>query len=184
VADGRGRATPDDGLAAWLARVAPASLRGDVAVALVSDVRMRSLNRQFRDADYATDVLSFPAHEPPEPRNLGTKNPRTPKPRNPITEPRNRGTQEPRNPALGDIVIATGVARRQARHLGHSVATELRVLALHGLLHLAGYDHERPDDDGRMRRVEDRLRRRGGLPTGLMGRAGSTTGEGQRRRRP
>jgi probable rRNA maturation factor len=70
--------------------------------------------------------------------------------------------------ALGDIVIATGVARRQAREQGHSLATEYRVLALHGLLHLLGYDHE--SDDGAMRRTEERLRRRAGLPAGLIAR--------------
>ena len=67
---------------------------------------------------------------------------------------------------LGDIVIAHGVARRQARSAGHSLSTELRVLALHGLLHLLGYDHER--DNGEMRRLEQRLRRAGGLPEGLI----------------
>jgi probable rRNA maturation factor len=67
---------------------------------------------------------------------------------------------------LGDVVIASGVARRQARRLGHSLQTEIRVLALHGLLHLLGYDHER--DRGRMARVERRLRRKGGLPEGLI----------------
>ena len=67
---------------------------------------------------------------------------------------------------LGDVVIARGVAKRQARAAGHSLATELRVLALHGLLHLLGYDHER--DDGRMARFERRLRRRGGLVEGLI----------------
>lgn len=67
---------------------------------------------------------------------------------------------------LGDVVIATGVARRQAREAGHSLGTELRVLALHGLLHLLGYDHER--DDGRMARLERRLRARGGLREGLI----------------
>jgi len=69
-------------------------------------------------------------------------------------------------PHLGDIVIAAGVARRQAREAGHSLQTELRVLALHGLLHLLGYDHER--DAGRMARVEARLRVRGGLREGLI----------------
>ena len=70
---------------------------------------------------------------------------------------------------LGDIVIAAGVARRQARRAGHPFQTELRVLALHGLLHLLGYDHEH--DDGRMARLEARLRRRGGLREGLIERA-------------
>ena len=67
---------------------------------------------------------------------------------------------------LGDIVIAAGVARRQARRAGHSLRTELRVLALHGLLHLLGYDHER--DAGQMARLEARLRMRGGLHEGLI----------------
>jgi probable rRNA maturation factor len=67
---------------------------------------------------------------------------------------------------LGDVVIATGVAGRQARLAGHSTAVELRVLALHGLLHLLGYDHEH--DDGRMARLERRLRRKGGLVEGLI----------------
>ena len=67
---------------------------------------------------------------------------------------------------LGDIVIAAGVARRQARAAGHSFGVETRVLALHGLLHLLGYDHE--TDDGGMHRLEARLRRRGGLREGLI----------------
>ena len=75
------------------------------------------------------------------------------------------------SPMLGDLVIATGVAKRQAREAGHSYHTELRVLALHGLLHLLGYDHEDPKDRGRMRRVEARLRKKGGLAAGLIHRA-------------
>jgi probable rRNA maturation factor len=72
---------------------------------------------------------------------------------------------------LGDVVIAIGTARRQARDAGHSYQSELRVLALHGLLHLLGYDHEHADDAGRMRRIEARLRRRGGLRAGLIERS-------------
>jgi len=67
---------------------------------------------------------------------------------------------------LGDVVIALGVARRQAAQAGHSLSTEFRVLALHGLLHLLGYDHER--DGGQMRRLEQRLRHAGGLREGLI----------------
>jgi probable rRNA maturation factor len=67
---------------------------------------------------------------------------------------------------LGDIVIARGRAVRQAREAGHRLETELRILALHGLLHLLGYDHER--DRGRMARVERWLRRRGGRGEGLI----------------
>jgi probable rRNA maturation factor len=72
---------------------------------------------------------------------------------------------------LGDVIIAAGVARRQALAAGHSLQTELKVLALHGLLHLLGYDHE--TDDGRMLRVERRLRLKGGLREGLIERGGS-----------
>ena len=72
--------------------------------------------------------------------------------------------EEPGN--FGDVVIAAGVAARQARQAGHPLAVELKVLALHGLLHLLGYDHEH--DDGRMARLERRLRRKGGLVEGLI----------------
>ena len=64
-----------------------------------------------------------------------------------------------------DLVISAETARRQARRLGHSVEDEMKVLALHGTLHLMGYDHER--DKGRMARAERRWRRRLGLPAAL-----------------
>lgn len=67
---------------------------------------------------------------------------------------------------LGDVVVAAGVARRQAREAGHGLRTELQILALHGLLHLLGYDHD--TDDGQMARLERRLRRKGGLTEGLI----------------
>ena len=73
---------------------------------------------------------------------------------------------------LGDIVIAEGVARRQARRAGHGFGVEARVLALHGLLHLLGYDHEHAADGGRMKALEARLRRQGGLREGLIERHG------------
>lgn len=144
VTDGRGRAVRDTGLARWLAAVAPARARGEVAVALVSDALSRRLNRLYRSIDAPTDVLSFPCQTPVA-----------------IRQP----------PFLGDIVIASGLARRQARARRHGVTTELRILALHGLLHLLGYDHTDPLDRGRMARAEARLRRRGGLREGLMARA-------------
>jgi probable rRNA maturation factor len=67
---------------------------------------------------------------------------------------------------LGDILISARRARVQSRRLGHSVDEEIRILILHGLLHLLGYDHER--DRGEMRRLERRWRRRLGLPAGLI----------------
>ena len=122
------------GLGPWLTTIAPASARGEVCVALVSDARMKALNRQFRGKDKVTDVLSFPAGG-------------------------SRGF-------LGDIVIASGVAKKQAKAAGHGLNIEIRILALHGLLHLLGYDHE--EDDGKMARVEARLRKKAGLPEGLI----------------
>ena len=64
-----------------------------------------------------------------------------------------------------DLVISAETAQRQARRLGHSVEEEMKVLALHGVLHLLGHDHER--DRGEMARLERRWRRRLGLPVAL-----------------
>ena len=124
------------GLTRWLTRVAPATVRGELAVALVCDAKMRALNKRYRGLDRPTDVLSFPAD------SLAPGVPR-------------------RSRFLGDVVIATGVAKRQARSIGLPVDTEMRRLALHGLLHLLGYDHER--DGGQMKRLERRLLRWGGI---------------------
>ncbi|MGE5245488.1 MAG: rRNA maturation RNase YbeY [Betaproteobacteria bacterium] len=164
VGDERGRPVRAGGLGAWLARVAPARARGTVSIALVSDARVRALNRRYRRRDHATDVLSFPAVQPPTPRSRASS------PEPPVLGPQ--------PPFLGDIVIATGVARRQAREAGHSARTELRVLALHGLLHLLGYDHE-GGGGPRMARFERTLRRRGGLREGLIERS-ETPASGQR----
>ena len=149
------------GLAAWLVRTAPRALAGTVTIALVTAQRMRALNRQFRGVDAATDVLSFPAFA-----GLSSDSRRVPA----SARPSGPGTA---GGDLGDIAIARGVAGRQAKAAGHSAGAELRVLALHGLLHLAGYDHE--TDDGEMARVEARLRRKGGLTGGLIERAGRAT---------
>lgn len=143
ITDARGRPVASAGLGVWLERAAPSRARGDVSIALVNDAAIRRLNREHRGKDVATDVLSFPA----QPQAAG------PGP----------------DLFLGDLAIATGVARRQAREHGHALGIELRVLALHGLLHLLGYDHE--TDRGRMARAEARLGRRAGLPAVLTGRA-------------
>jgi probable rRNA maturation factor len=149
VTDGAGHPIRDGGLARWLETVAPSAARGEVAIALVSDAHSQKLNSHYRKKNAPTDVLSFPS--------TGSRIP-------------NPGLRH-RSPLLGDIVIATGTARKQARDAGHSYHAELRVLALHGLLHLLGYDHDTADDRGRMARVETRLRRRGGLRTGLIERS-------------
>ena len=150
VCDAAGRPVRVPGLAGWLAGVAPRASAGGAAgpatltIVITTDRRIRRLNRTWRGVDTSTDVLSFPAGEDPGPGRH-----------------------------LGDLVISRETAARQARHEGHSLATELRVLALHGLLHLLGYDHER--DSGRMARIERRLRRQGGLPSGLIERTPAQT---------
>jgi len=146
VTDERGRRGSPQ-LARWLAGVTPRRVRGAVSVALVSDAAVRRLNRRYRRQDAATDVLSFPAVTDGHADSVGASPP----------------------VFLGDIVIARGVARRQARLARHSEDTELRILALHGLLHLLGYDHHK--DDGEMAKLEQRLRRKGGLREGLIERA-------------
>jgi len=145
VTDALGRGISAASLGRWLARMAPRRARGTITIALVSDAQMRTLNRRYRGKDYATDVLSFPLLADPD---------------RPAARRSGRGHSH-----LGDIVIARGVAGRQARAAGHGTPEELRILALHGLLHLLGYDHER--DHGQMARLERRLRRQGGLREAL-----------------
>jgi probable rRNA maturation factor len=157
VSDAHGR-TVEHGLSRWLARVAPARTRGTVSIALVSDRRVRALNRRYRGIDRPTDVLSFPSRASPQ-RTRRVRS--TPSKKTSATS-----VSSVVELFLGDIVIARGVARRQARSAGHSESTELKVLALHGLLHLLGYDHER--DNGAMARLERKLRRRGRLREGLI----------------
>jgi probable rRNA maturation factor len=115
-------------------------LTGEFSVLLTGDERLRALNLQFRGKDKATDVLSFSAL--PEAANGG------------------RG---------GDLAISLETAAVQAAAHGHPLQMEVKILILHGLLHLAGYDHER--DQGQMRRRESRLRRQFALPAGLVERS-------------
>jgi probable rRNA maturation factor len=116
-------------------------LHGDVSVLLTSDAHLRRLNLEFRHKDCSTDVLSFPA-----PESLNGY----------------RGM-------AGDLAISVETAARQAEERAHPLATELQILILHGLLHLAGYDHEA--DHGKMARKEATLRRRFGLSEGLIERS-------------
>jgi probable rRNA maturation factor len=161
VVDEYGRPLRAPALAAW--------------IAVASDRRVRALNRQYRGIDRATDVLSFPAVSDSRIQRRWSasrtdhRSVRRAKP--PVTpgaaQPhRDRRVRTAPARFLGDIVIARGVAARQAREAGHPARIEWRVLALHGLLHLLGYDHER--DAGEMGRLERRLRRRGGLGAGLI----------------
>lgn len=108
----------------------PPRREGSLAVCLVSDRKMTELNRRFRGTAGATDVLSFPGDD---------------------TEP--DGTVY-----VGDIVISVPTALRQAKRERHGLIREIKLLALHGYLHLLGYDHE--TDDGTMLRVQRRLERK------------------------
>jgi probable rRNA maturation factor len=120
---------------------------GAITVALVTDLEMRRWNRAFRGKNRPTDVLSFPVNDSPQ-RKTGTR----------------RGLQTASRSAefyLGDVAIAPAVARANARRFGRTFAEEMRILILHGLLHLMGYDHE--TDQGQMDRREGRLRRELGL---------------------
>jgi probable rRNA maturation factor len=115
-------------------------LAGDFSVLLTGDEQLRAMNLQFRGVDKPTDVLSFPAL--PEAANCGQG---------------------------GDLAISLETAAIQAADHGHSLQMEVKVLILHGLLHLAGYDHER--DRGQMRRRESLLRKQFDLPAGLVERS-------------
>jgi probable rRNA maturation factor len=120
-----------------------------VTVCLLSDAGIAAMNRRFRGCCGPTDVLSFPAD--------GDRRWTKGKPG------RKLAAFPPGDSALylGDIAIAPGVARRNARRAGRAAAEELRILILHGVLHLMGYDHE--IDRGKMDRRERALRARLGL---------------------
>jgi probable rRNA maturation factor len=118
-------------------------LRGEVEVLLASDKTLRRLNREWRGKDKATDVLSFPAAE------------------------------EMAAVYGGDLAVSLETAQRQAEQHGHSLRDEVRILLLHGLLHLSGMDHEA--DAGEMAEREAELRKRLRLKSGLIARAGKHT---------
>ena len=114
-----------------------AGLKRTIDVLVTSSAEMKSLNRRFRGKDKATDVLSFPAT-----------------------------ADDPRKQFAGEIAISAEIASQNARALGHSLAQEVKILVLHGVLHLRGYDHE--TDSGQMARRENQLRARLRLPAGLI----------------
>ena len=118
-----------------------AGLKGAVEVLLTGNEEMKLLNQRFRRKDKATDVLSFPAAQD----NL-------------------------RKQFAGSIAISAEIAAHNAQALGHTTAEEVKILVLHGILHLRGYDHER--DKGQMARRERQLRAQLRLPVGLIERAG------------
>ncbi|MCL2421877.1 MAG: rRNA maturation RNase YbeY [Defluviitaleaceae bacterium] len=112
---------------------APANI--EISISFVGKDEIQELNHQYRDINQVTDVLSFP-----------------------FTEPESwHKSDSPSNDMptiLGDIIICTDVAREQAETYGHSLARELGFLTIHGLLHLAGYDHMNPEDEESMRQAQ------------------------------
>jgi len=116
-----------------------------VTICFVSDPAMARMNRKFRNKAGPTDVLSFPARR----RRVSR------------VQPLRDAKTWRANEYVGDIVISPETARRYAHKHSRRLAAELRVLILHGMIHLAGYDHEA--DGGEMMRLERRLRRRLGL---------------------
>ena len=122
-----------------------AGLSGAVSVLITGNSSMRGLNARFRGKNRPTDVLSFPA------ASL-------------ISESHKPGK------LAGDVAISADVAMKNSFRLGHPSAEEIKILALHGILHLAGFDHER--DNGEMALMEAKLRRALRLPAALIERAG------------
>jgi probable rRNA maturation factor len=121
-------------------------LAGEVHVLLADDATLKRLNKTFRGKNKATDVLSFPAG--PSTVFFG----------------------EPDAPEFaGDLAISLETAARQAARFDHTLLDEVQILLLHGLLHLAGFDHE--TDSGEMAAREAELRDRLGLPSGLIARS-------------
>ena len=120
-------------------------LRGQVNVLVTSSAAVRALNRQFRGQNRATDVLSFPFTPPTGSRGAAK--------------------------LAGDVAISADIALQNAIRLGHPPVHEIKILALHGILHLAGFDHER--DNGAMARKEAKLRRALRLPVALIERVKS-----------
>lgn len=117
-----------------------ARIAGEVNVMVTSSGELRRLNQRFRRKNKPTDVLSFPAIE------------------------------GPRDGLAGDVAISADIAASNARRLGHTTAEEIKILVLHGILHLAGYDHER--DEGEMAAEEAYLRKLFTLPLSLTERNG------------
>jgi probable rRNA maturation factor len=118
-----------------------AKLKGEVSILLTDSEAIRQLNRRYRHKNKPTDVLSFPS------------------------------PAELQQHSAGDLAISVEIASEYAGKLGHSLTQELKILMLHGMLHLAGHDHE--NDNGEMAKLEARLRKRFTLPLSLTERNGA-----------
>jgi probable rRNA maturation factor len=142
----------ENALARFVLRASRAArLRGSVNVLVTSSRELRTLNRRFRGKDQPTDVLSFPA-------GFG-----------------------PAKDFSGDVAISADIAAANARRLGHPASQEIKILVLHGVLHLAGYDHDK--DHGKMARKEQSLRKALKLPEALIERRATRVAQRKASRR-
>jgi probable rRNA maturation factor len=130
-----GEVDADDIVAAVAATMEAEGQTGEVTVVVTTDEAVAELNRQYRAMDGPTDVLSFPAQDP------------TP---GFVVAPE-------MDAYLGDIIIALPYTRRQAEQVGKSLRDELRLLAIHGALHLLGYDHAEPEEEAAMWARQDAI---------------------------
>jgi len=119
----------------------------ELSVAIADDATIRQLNLEFREKDSATDVLSFPANDVVKPL------------KEMIEEGFEPELGEGGAPFLGDIVISTDTAARQAEEYGNTLQEEMCFLAVHGTLHLLGYDHIDPADEEIMREKQRQARK-------------------------
>lgn len=111
--------------------------KGDITVLIADPERIQTLNRDFRHVDRVTDVLTFPAWE-------------------------GEAIFAPSDGYLGDIMICMERAREQAAEYGHSLERELAFLAVHGTLHILGYDHMEPEEEAAMRQRQREILERMG----------------------
>jgi len=122
---------------AMLAALGPKKRRsGELCLILLSDKKIHEINKQHLHHDYPTDVISFP-YEDAVP-----------------------GTRRPPDAPFGDVYIGAGVAKRQAKEIGHPLLNEFITLAIHGTLHLVGFDDRKPADKKLMFQRQDKLVKR------------------------
>ncbi len=141
----------NEGLAGAMIRASERTLEkaglllAEVSLTLVDDEEIRRLNREYRSVDKPTDVLSFPLMEPEEVEALkagsaggsgGSGG--------------SGASRESGDILLGDVIVSWQRAREQAESFGHRLERELAFLAVHGTLHLMGYDHQTPEEEARM----------------------------------
>ena len=123
----------------------------EMSVSVVSPAEIQRLNNEYRQIDAVTDVLSFPSVDLE--RKVVDFSSVQESSLNPTTDRLN----------LGDVIICAERAEEQAKEYGHSLTREMSFLALHGLLHLLGYDHENPTDEAEMTSLQEEILRQAGI---------------------